>query len=489
MPAENLSPETYLTPAARMAVIYLCLPLIIFLLGWFQWWFSVPSCALLLVSLSPLLRGEWSRPNKQHLMLFTLAAGWVMLTGAGGWLDTNTNADWIKNDAILLDMTRGSWPTLLPTEGNRPEPMLRYYLGYYMLPAAVGRWLGLSAMSWALALWTITGIYLVFAMLAERAPPGRWLLLGLSIFVFFSGADILRVLIFDDLASLRLGRTHLEWAYPEGLHVQYSSNMTGLMYVPQHFLPAALMACLLMQWYRNAMFCRIAGVLSVSILFWSPFVGLGLLPFIAVFCLLSLRSLGWSPMLSWPNLLLCLPLLIILYGYLSSGPTAFRSEWIWQRHEVTELLLWMPEFLISQFLLLSATLVYLNRALLKNPWFLAANGTLLLLPWYSYGFFNDLAMRASMPALLMLCLITVQSVWQQRALRKRLQPLFVVLCLGAVTGLFEVSRVLRLDDSAWRDYDTLDYTTLSTVHRFFRGQYRGSEQPQWLQTIMKQPPR
>lgn len=37
-------------------------------------------------------------------------------------------------------------------------PLLRYYLGYYIMPALAAQWLGLAAMNWAVPLWTWLGV-------------------------------------------------------------------------------------------------------------------------------------------------------------------------------------------------------------------------------------------------------------------------------------------------------------------------------------------
>ena len=108
-----------------------------------------------------------------------------------------------------------------------------------------------------------------------------------------------------------------------------------------------------------------------------------------------------------------------------------------------------------------------------------------------FGYFNDLAMRTSLPALFLLsfyCAHCLADNWpeRQKAMpRGPLAALVIVLCAGAVTPLFEISRVLNFDDGERRRYEQLDYTTLSTVHRFFRGQYTARNIPDWYRGLMK----
>jgi hypothetical protein len=470
----------------RLAIIYLLLPVLVFILGWFQWWLGVPAALLIAYSLWPLLRGGcvW-RMSASNVAVILLAVAWVLLTGAGGVFDTNTNADWIKNDAILLDMSRTPWPTHLPTEGKQSEPLLRYYLGYYMVPALAGRLLGAAALNWAVPLWTSIGVALMM-LIFTRHYRGWGLWLAAAILILFSGMDIIRIALFQDWSDIELGRSHIEWDYFHGMRVQYSSHMVGLMYVPQHFLAAGLYTLLLMDLRGNDRFLRVSGVVLAASLFWSPFVALGLVPLVLVL----LVENGLKRFLSWQNLLLALPLALLILVYLLSGSANFPQGWLWQQYSASQLLLWLPVFLLNQFLLLAVLLYAMLPRLRREPFFWISIASLLLLPWYQYGYFNDLAMRASLPAIFLLSYFSAQlcaqllekSPWQRPGL---VAALFIVLCSGAVTPVFEVARVLNFDDGQRRHYEDLDYTTLSTVHRFFRGQYSARNMPEWYRSLLR----
>ena len=107
----------------RLAIIYLMLPVVIWLVGWFEWWFGVPAAVLMALGLWQALRPartslKWQiassalrsalRPTTVILLLIAFA--WVMTTAAGGVFDVQ-NWDWNKHRSILLDLGRGDWPT------------------------------------------------------------------------------------------------------------------------------------------------------------------------------------------------------------------------------------------------------------------------------------------------------------------------------------------------------------------------------------------
>ena len=84
----------------RLAILYLMLPLVIWLVGWFQWWFGIPMAALIALGLWRALSGSWRvslRPTDFVLLL--MAAGWVAVTTVGGVFEINT-FDWSKHRAL-----------------------------------------------------------------------------------------------------------------------------------------------------------------------------------------------------------------------------------------------------------------------------------------------------------------------------------------------------------------------------------------------------
>lgn len=203
----------------RLAIIYLMLPVAIWLVGWHHWWFGVPAAALLAFalwrSIGPI-RFEFggkafSRTCRKALRPTTLfllfaAFAWVIATAAGGVFDLQ-NGDWVKHRAVFLDLTRGSWPVSYPfwlsdlaaffPSGEDPEPFyLRYYLGYYIVPGLLGNWFGEAALNWAVPLYTWMGVALMLHMFA-RGFRGYRVVAATTIFVFFGGMDIAMHLLFE----------------------------------------------------------------------------------------------------------------------------------------------------------------------------------------------------------------------------------------------------------------------------------------------------
>ena len=505
----------------RLAIIYLMLPVMIWLLGWFQWWLGIPATVLLALGLWQALAGSWrsaihpvlpvvmlvvtlarimwsvrnglfdfntgewlgipatallvfalwkamsgsssrSAIRPVTLVLLLTAAGWVLLGHAGGLLDIQ-NPDWLKHRATLLDLARYSWPTYFPSDLHLPSPdsessapLLRYYLGYFIVPGLAGHLLGPAALNWAVPLWTWLGVALIL-LIFTRNYHGWGVIPAVVILIFFSGMDFLRIILlegwsgiglsvdFETWPWLELGRYHLEPDKLWDIRIQYSSNMTTLMWSPHHFISAALYTLLLVQLRRHPRFLAVSGVVVAASLFWSPFVALGLLPLVVVL----LVENGLRPFLRWQNLCLALPLALLLGLYLTSGGTDYPRGWLWQWYEWELLARFLPLFLLTEFLLLALLLWLLQPQLRREPFFLAALLTLLILPFYILNDWNILCTRASLPALFLLCCYSASAIVrdgmdiikQGRYYRRlALAGLMLVLGVGSLTPLFEVAR-------------------------------------------------
>ena len=117
----------------RLAIIYLMLPVVIWLVGWFEWWIGIPAGVLVVAAMWRPLAGSWRvSVSPENAVIALLALAWALLAVTGG-VDAHHSAEWDKHRALFLDLSRGDWPTHFATYFDAPV-LLRYYLGYYMLP-------------------------------------------------------------------------------------------------------------------------------------------------------------------------------------------------------------------------------------------------------------------------------------------------------------------------------------------------------------------
>ena len=400
----------------RLAVVYLMLPVVVWLVGWFEWWLGLPAAALLAGALRRPLSGPWRlrAPTPAEAAVLAVAALWVLATAAGGVFDPR-NFFFYEQRVTLLDLGRHPWPTYLPdplaawrpalAEGPpATPPLLRYYLGWHMVPGLAAHWLGPAALNWAVPLWTWAGVALI-ALLFTRGRRGRALVIALAVLVFFSGMTFAGLPAIESRGWVEELIKNRDW-YPfltyEPAILRSISLTATLKFSPHHLLAAGLYTLLCLHLCRQPRFLAVLGVLLAAAPFWSAFVAVGLLPLLVV----VLWKNGVRPLLSWPNLCLAGPLFGLVVLYLTSGAMDMSQGWMWQREGYggwPRLMRRLLFFFLTEFLLLAVLLEAVRPAVRREPFFIAAVATLLLLPLYWYdGGGDDLLMRGSLPALLVL---------------------------------------------------------------------------------------
>ena len=458
----------------RLAMAYLLAPVAVWLLGWFHWWVGVPATALLAVGTWKALSGSWrlGRPSRTTVVLAVAAGAWVMTTPAGGVF--TVAGDWGTHRAILLDLTRGGWPTYPVDYLRDASPLLRYYLGWHMLPALAARWLGPWALNWAVPLWTWCGTALVVFLFARGLPTLRAALLAVAVLVFFSGMDIVELVLNEgmaDVAGMIRERLDPAWAQDRRLEfvrtpsspmfLEYQSHMLTLQYTPQHFLPAGLATLLMIQLREHRRFLEAIGVVLAGCLFWSSLLSTGLLV-LAVAMLVKNRNA--RHVASWRNVFVAVPLAALIALYLTSGAVDFGRGWLWELYDdrfrmATDVLLLYAAELVVLVLLLWR----LDPQVVRDPLFVAAVAMLLVAPWYYYGsaVFSEWSTRFTVPALVVLAHYAARAVVGRRTgpriLRTR-RVLLVVLATGAVTVVWDMG--LLMHNPRLQPYETLGSTLM-----------------------------
>ena len=492
----------------RLAVVYLMLPVVVWLVGWFEWWLGLPAAALLVGALRRPLSGPWRlrAPTPAEAAVLAVAALWVLATAAGGVFDPR-NLDFFEHRVTLLDLGRHPWPTYLPdplaawrpapAEGPpATPPLLRYYLGWHMVPGLAAHWLGPAALSWAAAVWTWAGVALV-ALLFTRGRRGRALAVALAVLVFFSGVSFAGLPAFKGWEWVDRIVEHRDWyifLVYEPVFLRAWSPTATLKSAPHHFLAAGLYTLLCLHLCRQPRFLAVLGVLLAAAPFWSAFVAVGLLPLLAAVLWMN----GVRPFLRWPNLCLAGPLFGVVVLYLTSGAMDFPQGWMWQKegYDWPRLLRRLLFFYLSEFLLLAVLLAVVRPAVRREPFFIAAVATLLLLPayWYGDANTNDLLLRGSLPALLVLGWLCAGAVARgggalvrRGGLRRRaaFAGLVLVLGMGALGPAADLVWSLR-GYSLFR-YEHAGDTTLVDLPPEWQRQNVARDPPDLLRRLLREP--
>jgi hypothetical protein len=441
-----------LRPMDRMAVAYVTAPLILFLIGWFEWWVAAPLVLCVGYSLAPMFRALPSgapRSTITPLKLWVAVAvgcAWTLCGGADHLLFANT--DWHLRDAVLHDLVVSPWPVgygLL----NGQESILRAPVAFYLPAALVGKWLGVSAAHIAMGLWTALGASL-FLMQVLSLVPSRTstVVLTAGVVVFFSGFDIIGNIINTGPRFLATWDivAHLEWWAGS---YQYSSMTTQLFWVPNHALGAWLVIGLMSRNPRWSLFDALLPILLVAAALWSPLSAVGLMPFVLWRVYGELvRARNWR--LLYPRVWgPAIPVGLAVASYLVLDPGGIPKGLAVGKGGAIDTLLDLLRQ--AQFFFLEAGFIgFVIWWILPSSEVVLALVVLAVLPFVRLGPANDFVMRASIPSLAILaigaCLaLSVESA--DRALRNKQIVLACFLTIGAVTAVQEFARAIVLN--AW----------------------------------------
>jgi hypothetical protein len=411
------------------AVLYLTLPVVLFLLFFSSYALAATGICFVGWALWQLLREGVERSVSRPIAGALLLIACLFIASSGMLPPLWQNGDYGKHYTILYALMDHHWPVVIDV-GNGPE-MLRYYLGWYLVPTGLSKFIGHKTIDYTMACWSALGLWLVFLLLAEalqvESKSRWWALLAVLMFMFFSGMDHLGVALTGHL----LGYPDMfEWW---AIWYQFSSIMTSLVWSPQHGLATWLGVGLLLNARPGSKIMTHIGLIFLAVLFWSPLCAVGIVPFVLV----AAGAKGFRGLLSVSNFVSLVALAPPLVGYLTADSARFPHVWMFNVPS------WNVENIVCFWLLEFGIFALLVGAIgtTRKTMFGVAVATLLLIPLFSMGAMNDFAMRASTAPIAVLAYIGIEIILSKPW--RRTLPLVVVFALGLGTPFAEISRGYR----------------------------------------------
>jgi hypothetical protein len=401
-------------------------------LGFSHWWFGAAAVAALATGCAAFRRSiSWPNDFEIDLRLIAISFAVSLLLfalGGEGRFFFQT-ADWQVRNAVLHDLVTYPWPFAYQAGGQ--VELLRAPLGLYLLPALVGKLGGLRCAE--VALWAQSAVLLalILSLASGLFEQNSKRLVGLLLFVGFSGMDV--------VGTWLLGRrldAHLEW----WSDVQFSSTATLAYWVPMHALAGWLGAVLYLLWRteRVPLFAFLSFLPLIALL--SPLALIGIMPFAALAGISALwsRSLRFADVaVPFGTLLLSIPSLLYVVAASSAVGPHLNLLTIpkWALFEMVEV---VPYLL---------AIVGTGRPSRFGQATVAVTSLVLLfLPWAQLGSGPDIPMRASIPALAILSVMVADLVVSdQKDRRTRLcrAVALIVFFVGSVTPLSETWRAIH----------------------------------------------
>jgi hypothetical protein len=439
----SIDPSSVTWPE-QASIALIGMPVPVFFATWFQPMIGIPAAAISIWTSWRLMRSVSSSPLPPRSILLILALVailWTWTTGLGGLFDQT----WDHNfrNALLHDLIDHSWPVFWETP--KGIVALDYYLSWSMIPALVGKILGWRAATLAMALFCATGVFLVMLLFVRIVGVWRWWIP--FVFLLWSGLDIvgwgLRRQIPDVNACIE------EWSTP----IYYISHLLDYDNVAHLAIPSWIVTLLIVG--RQIGPPGVVG-LSAFLIPLAPFQAIGVAPF-AVWGAFQgdgcfgerLRRILTVQNIATPLAFaaLCVPL------FLGNQGLGVGSGWFWKYEPpltfsalVKYTAFWLLEILIP------AGAIWLAGQ--RDRLVLLTVVVLCLIPLRRAGITNDLALKVSVPALLIL------SLYAARAFVSKVEGwpkwlLIGIVGLGAVTPLhlLWVETYFTITDPSEREKD------------------------------------
>src|SRR3569833_897854 len=164
-----------LQPVETLAVLYLVLPLFLFFATFIRFEIAIPACVLILHQLYEILhRTSWRRTREllSWETLFILGLSTILLVWLYGAGSLSANYDWYKHYSVVNFLAQHPWPPAGYVDGVG-NATLRYYAGWYLVPAAVVKLAGAHFLHVAVLTWSTLGLTVFLEIVRTQVGKHR----------------------------------------------------------------------------------------------------------------------------------------------------------------------------------------------------------------------------------------------------------------------------------------------------------------------------
>lgn len=428
----------------KVSIIYLLIPNVIYYLYWTKTAVALTGIALLIYIFhrNTLQEIGYCKTfiHLKDLCIAPIAAvGLTLASGITGFA-FQTMDHWCHN-AKFQDLLQNDWPLRFPT--NRP--VMAYYFGYYLVPAAFSKLAG-HISSVAILVWTSLGIALGLLWICISLHRKWWA----TLLVLCVG-DFPRV--FKGIAahwSIQLYRY-------EEIGVEHWSNLENLFWAPNQFIPSLMLGGMLFHAIRHRLDYALLCFPTALALWWAVFPALVTGLVAALLLIGQWIRWGLSLKVLFERVLLPFVAVVPVLLLFQSHPHPPENGLIWEfRDEAGNLL---REYLANTVTdVLFFVLVFLISRRVGLPGISAAPFWLficitLLFPLVRVGKVNDMLLRGMMPVLILIGCCLLYPLTSRplpkvlAALRGSAVRMVVVLALAfpAVVGIGRLYRATRFN--------------------------------------------
>lgn len=382
-------------------------------------------------------RGAWTAaPLDARRLAACLALAALLLVLGGETHLFRPTTDWYLRDAVLADLTKEGFTVLYRINGL--DMMLRAPLGMYVMPALVGHAAGhTSGLLAAHVAMLVQNALILGIVLYALLTLGRgWK--NLAVVLGFAGvAGLVRLLAWlatGDVARLFPGSDTLDSWTPL---LQFTGSITQLFWVPNHALPGWLLAVLLLLRARREADTATVGASVALMMFWSPLAIMPAVPALLYFAVIDPRG-TFASRRTWIALVAALGCLPVAAYVTAASDTIPRPVIVGDPD------FWPTYFAFLPVQLGSVGVVWYLRDRIPADWrglYWLMFAMLVVLPFFSFGEYNDSVMRGSIAALTILAFVFGYTLADWPPPRRAAEFAgFALVVIAASSGAWEIWR-------------------------------------------------
>ena len=469
--------------AYLLGLAWLYMPIALFLIFWIRWFIAIPVLILSIIAIVLFFRKHKIAPVKitKKFAIFAVISlviitAWCAVCGVGGFFEQAY--DWKKHNVLLSSMSEKPWPVRY--DFGSDQGVLSYYIGGYLVPAFFGKFLGFGAAQVVMLIWFSLGLFIamliIYKLFGKNKPVSMLLIVtSMVLFATFMSplAGIYRYWFPDEVGTMGIAGVGSHW-FSEDLRVQYSANSISMSFVaPQIVASFVAVALFLSRRKQYGSWILIAAPLILHSTF--VFLGMGMVMAFA-FLFDSVSAKGkrkelWKSIITLRNITAAI-IAVILVGYIACNLLQPKPESAkmglellnYGRHK------WAFIFIHASWII---WMLLLWRKERKNTTLLSAAICLAIFPFMIMGMYNDLCMRASLPALNIFCFIVAKNLIEEWK-RDKFYTHVLLGCLifVSLSSFGEVmTRVKHTFEGEVPDYKNIDSAVFLQSEDYVKYQY------------------
>lgn len=394
-----------------LELIYIGLPILLFLFGWTKWYIALLCASILITMYVRFVRSsEESAEDECKISKPLLIVGVILIAAVGvflGWGRWMTqHPDWSKHNTFLRDLTVREWPVYY--RSGTEHSLLSYYIAQYLVPALVGKiFNSFRVTEIALYIWNTIGMSLVWSHVISALKLHRksMKISSLVILYFFnlptSLAGFILTKIYPEVHSI-IGFYVFEGSFA----MRYSSNLDMLRTTFNQFIVPAMIVLLL---WENRKRIQYYVPLILPSLLYSAFAAIGLIAVAMIEALCAFvhahdcKTL--KSIFSLENILTLASLGGVLFFYYSGNVFSEKPDTVG-----IHLMNYSGKWIYYIIFVLFAVLPYsacMFKHFFKDRLFWITTIGLMAIPFVKGGVFNDLMARMSAPLLFLMMLYVI----------------------------------------------------------------------------------